>query len=175
MPAPVPLPLLFLDVDGPLIPFGPPPPGGHPTYAPDPDPSGHPLLARVNPALGAALAALPCELVWATTWMDDANALVAPRLGLPALPVLDRQEEDAATREHEALHWKTRALVAQAAGRPFVWIDDEIGRADRDWVAAHHPGRALLRRTDPWRGIAAGDLDVVGEWLRGLRRVGEGL
>ncbi|MEV5607821.1 HAD domain-containing protein [Streptomyces sp. NPDC052225] len=161
-------PLLFLDVDGPLIPFGPPPPGGHPTYEPDPDPSGHPLLSRANPALGPALAALPCDLVWATTWMDDANALVGPRLGLPVLPVLDEPEEEDPEVVRGVLHWKVRPVVARAAGRPFVWIDDEIGHGDRNWVAAHHPGRALLHRVDPGRGLAGADLRLVGEWLRGV-------
>jgi hypothetical protein len=31
---------------------------------------------------------LECELVWATTWMADANDEICPRLGLPALPVV---------------------------------------------------------------------------------------
>jgi hypothetical protein len=74
-----PLPVLFLDVDGPLIPFGTAPPqypDGYPTYRTDPGLPGadsNPLLTRINPALGPRLTALPCELVWATTWMDDAN------------------------------------------------------------------------------------------------------
>jgi hypothetical protein len=33
----------------------------------------------------------------------------------------------------DGVHWKTRALVARAAGRPFVWVDDEIRDADRGW------------------------------------------
>ncbi|XVQ07440.1 hypothetical protein ACQP1W_33230 [Spirillospora sp. CA-255316] len=67
-------PLLFLDVDGPLIPFGTPPPrypDGHPTFDTDdrPVPAGaNPLLSRIDPAHGPRLAALGCELVWATTW-----------------------------------------------------------------------------------------------------------
>jgi hypothetical protein len=28
--------------------------------------------------------------------------------------------------ERDGVHWKTRALVAWAAGRSFVWVDDEI-------------------------------------------------
>jgi len=36
---------------------------------------------------GPALAALPCTLVWATTWQQDANTEIAPRIGLPHLPV----------------------------------------------------------------------------------------
>ncbi len=34
------------------------------------------------------------------------------------------------------MHWKTRRLVQWAAGRRFVWADDEITDTDRMWVAA---------------------------------------
>ncbi|MGW6708594.1 hypothetical protein ACWGDE_27395 [Streptomyces sp. NPDC054956] len=179
------LPLLFLDVDGPLIPFGGAQP--YPTCAVAPEPPGapaNPLLTRIDPALGIRLAALPCEVVWATTWMADANEYVGPRIGLPHLPVVvwpepsDNEGEGEGEGEvkggHEVederagLHWKTRALVAWAAGRPFVWVDDEVTDADRAWVAAHHPGPALLQRVDPRLGLAEGDFAAIGRWLRQL-------
>ena len=47
-----------------------------------------PLLVRVDPALGSRLLALGCHLIWATTWMEEANECIAPLLGLPALPLL---------------------------------------------------------------------------------------
>ncbi len=115
-------PLLFLDVDGPLIPFGARS-GQYPTYPSDLDPhatGSNPLLARVDPAHGPRLAALPCGLVWATTWAAEANECLSPRLGLPQLPVVDWpepadfEEQD----ERNGLHWKTRALVDWAAGLP---------------------------------------------------------
>ncbi|WP_377266895.1 HAD domain-containing protein [Peterkaempfera sp. SMS 1(5)a] len=167
-------PLLFLDVDGPLIPFGATSrqlPGGYPTYPAQPGWCGvdaNPLLDRLDPALGPRLIAQGCELVWATTWMDEANECVGPRIGLPQLPVaLSPEPPDEV--EHHGLHWKTRSLLDWAAGRPFVWLDDEITDADRAWVATHHPEPALLHRVDAATGLTAADFAAVEAWLRTAR------
>jgi HAD domain in Swiss Army Knife RNA repair proteins len=162
--------LLFLDVDGPLIPFGGPPrqgaalrrTGANPSKTPDV--STNPLLARLDPEHGSQLMALGCDLVWASSWVAEANEEISPRIGLPRLPVVD-WPRDCEDQPADGVHWKTPALVAWAAGRPFVWVDDEIGEADRSWVARHHPGRALLHRVDPRAGLADGDFAVIGRWL----------
>ncbi|MEV8612845.1 hypothetical protein AB0383_33780 [Amycolatopsis sp. NPDC051373] len=154
-------PLLFLDVDGPLIPFGA---ADYPLFPPLPGPADHPLLARLDPAHGARLAALPCELVWATTWFTDANDVIAPRLGLPPLPVVN----DPAGSEIDSLHWKTRPLLTFAAGRPFAWADDEISPTDRTWVSTHHPGTALLHRVDPHTGLTDADFTTLTAWFAAL-------
>jgi hypothetical protein len=70
-------PLLFLDVDGTLLPFGQDPQRQPGDAAPD----SH--LALLSPRTGLRLAAMPCELVWASAWEDDTNAEIAPRIGLP--------------------------------------------------------------------------------------------
>ncbi|MFJ8538700.1 HAD domain-containing protein [Streptomyces sp. NPDC093591] len=163
--------LLFIDIDGTLLPFGAerPYPVHEPRFPLPQSAADHPLLARVDPALGvrlARLAALGCELVWATTWMDDANTTLAPWLGLAPLPVLDWPDEgEEPWLGPHGLHWKTRPLVAWAGGRPFAWVDDEISDADRAWVAAHHPAPALLHRVDHRYGLTARDFTVLEEWI----------
>jgi hypothetical protein len=160
-------PLLFLDVDGPLIPFGLPP-EELPVYPGPRDDDSHPGLARINPEHGRRLAALSCELVWATAWEHEANEWVAPRIGLPQLAVVTWPSLSAADEDRDeriGLHWKTRTLIEWAAGRPFAWVDDEVTAVDRAWVRAHHPGPALLHRVDPRRGLAEDDFKVLGEWL----------
>ncbi|MEV0299375.1 HAD domain-containing protein [Nocardia sp. NPDC050710] len=156
-------PLLFLDVDGPLLPFG-----EHPRREPR-NVGSDSRFSQLSPDVGQRLAALPCELVWATTWEDEANAEIAPRIGLPQLPVVN-WPEPSAEHEHEdrwfGLCWKTRTLVGWAAGRPFAWVDDEITSADRSWVATHHPGRALLRRVESSRGLSDEDITALDQWLR---------
>jgi hypothetical protein len=159
-------PLLFLDVDGPLLPFGRNAQHG----VEEPAAAGH--LARLRLDAGPRLAGLPCTLVWATTWLEDANTEIAPRLGLPDLPVVPWPEPDGATEREDqwlGLCWKTRTVVAWAADRPFAWVDDEITDADRDWVTAHHRGHALLRRVDASIGLTDQDLTTLDAWLRGLR------
>lgn len=112
-------PLLFLDVDGTLLPCRgarlPSTPQGWEEW----QDVSNPQLAKIDLGHGPRLLALPCVLMWATAWMESANEVIAPLLGLPEFPVADLPE---APEEYEVgvLNWKTQALVQAAAGRPFI-------------------------------------------------------
>jgi len=108
---------VFLDVDGLLIPLRTRPvasgrrSGG--VRADLEGASGNPVLDRLDPQDGRRLLALDCPLVWATSWMGEANEVIAPRLGLPDLPVVEWPDTD--DQPAPGLHWKTMFLTA---GRP---------------------------------------------------------
>ncbi|MFI0717332.1 hypothetical protein ACH4SK_43660 [Streptomyces inhibens] len=74
----------------------------------------------------------------------------------------------AAARARGGVFCKTPEIVAWAKGRAFVWVDDEVTDADRDWADAHHGGPALLHRVDPQSGLAIDDFAVLAEWATGL-------
>lgn len=103
--------------------------------------------------------------------MSDANACIAPLLGLPELPVVDWPEssdQDKLDAWH-GLHWKTRRLVDWANGRSFIWMDDEHTGDDQTWVRTHHQGQALLHRVDPRRGLTDADFNTLHGWFDDLK------
>ncbi|MFC9243776.1 hypothetical protein ACFT7S_06905 [Streptomyces sp. NPDC057136] len=179
-------PILLVDVDGPLNPYAAKPsrrPEGYETHrlvTPRweagerrrltewglPNKAVKPLRVWLNPHHGPALGALPFDLVWATTWEEEANTYVAPALGLPNLPFISW-----ASTRHEpegGVFWKTPEIVAWAKGRAFAWVDDEITESDHAWVRAHHDGPALLHRIDPRRGLVVDDFAALKGWAAGL-------
>jgi hypothetical protein len=179
-------PTLLVDVDGPLNPYAAKPhrrPEGYETHRLLPsrwvaaerrrleawgprNKTIRPLRVWLNPDHGPALAVLAFDLVWATTWEQEANDYVAPRIGLPSLPFitwLDPRPDPGG-----GVFWKTPQVVAWAEGRSFAWVDDEITDADSAWVRDHHDGPALLHRIDPRIGLTADDFALLAAWAESV-------
>ncbi|MFF5446718.1 hypothetical protein [Streptomyces sp. NPDC012888] len=166
-------PLLLIDVDGPLNPYAAQPqrrPAGYTTHRMRPTgwTEGKPLRVWLNPGHGAELTELSrwYELVWATTWKDEANDWIGPHLGLPRLPYVDWPQMHG--RAPRGTFWKTQYVLDHAAGRPFAWIDDDITAADREYVETYHPGHALLRSVDARTGLTGADFDALADWAAAL-------
>lgn len=171
-------PLLLIDVDGPLNPFAAKAtrrPDGYTTHRMSPTSwvSRHanprdakPLRVWLNHQHGAMLQALPYELVWCTTWQAEANEWIGPHLGLPELPHVPFEELWA--RRPDGTYFKTWDVVRWAQGRPFAWVDDEIGAADQEFVADIHDGPALLHHINPAKGLLPADFQALTEWAANL-------
>jgi hypothetical protein len=119
-------PLLLLDVDGVLLPFG----GEFRTSAwhtryEDHDTNRIPeaILHRVNQLLERF------DVHWCTGWENDANRILAPKNGLPQLPVVPLRNLNAYDP-----HWKLSAIIAHVDDRPFAFVDDDIGKEAIEWA-----------------------------------------
>ena len=180
--------LLLLDVDGPLNPYTAKPhrrPDGNRTFRHTRRGGWHTgrdarryagLRVWLNPTHGAQLRALAedtsLELVWATTWMHLANTLVAPAIGLPALPVIEFPDFEPEAGWRRDGSWKWRAVASFADGRPLAWLDDEHGGGfteARAWFDRQRAGvPTSLCHVDPRRGLRPEHLEEVRDWAATL-------
>lgn len=159
-------PLLLLDVDGPLNPHNgtnrPRQRAGYRQYRMRPDSwEGYrPLSVWLNAAHGPKLLDLAdragLELVWATTWNEEANQWIAHRVGLPRLPVIEVNSA--------AVGWKYSAVDAYAADRPLAWLDDfdSPTALHADFMAARAGLPTLLHRVSSVVGLTDEDIDGRG-------------
>lgn len=180
-------PVLLIDVDGPLNPYAAKPhrrPEGYETHrlmtprwqesererlvtSGQPNKRVRALRVWLNPAHGEALAGLGFDLVWATTWEEEANEFIAPLVGLPPLSFITWPVPR--LQPGGGLFWKTPAVVSwMQPGRPFAWIDDEFGSADEAFVAEHHEAPSLLHWVDPVYGLTDADFDVLRRWAESV-------
>ncbi|GGK89741.1 hypothetical protein Sme01_50090 [Sphaerisporangium melleum] len=136
--------------------------------------SGQAYTVLLNALHGAKLTELArdtgAELAWATTWEHHANEHIAPRLGLPDLPVIE-VNGDPGSRAGE--HFKTRHVAEYVTGRPFVWFDDSLGPCDWQYLKDHPAvGDFLLVEVDPRTGLTDAHLARARDWLSGRRDAG---
>jgi hypothetical protein len=159
-------PLLLIDVDGCL---NPEPrsngrrPEGYQTHRFNPTAADgvdwvtryrKPLRVWLNPEHGVQLLQLAelYELTWCTTWEHEANEWIAPHLGLPELPVVEFGKNPPHPPE-PGLHWKTATIIEYAAGRPFVWVDDEVSQRDMVYIDRHQKARFAIMRIQAQHGL----------------------
>lgn len=177
------MPLLLIDVDGPLNAFGGPYGG---VEAPDgyqlhrlhnlswTDEHGRAWMKGgqrlwLNPAHGPMLLTLAdrVELAWCTAWRENANRFIGPMIGLPELPVVPLPEGWVALTDHI---WKLPGVEEYAGDRPLAWLDDEFKYADFQWAekrtAAGSP--TLLVHINAAWGIEQKDVDAVAEWAASI-------
>jgi hypothetical protein len=159
LPRPRCKPLLLLDVDGVLHPY-PDTPDGYDEHAFFPEDDETVRLARVH---GDWLRDLcrSFDVTWASGWGEEANRLLAPFVGLTALPQVPLPP---IPFEPSA---KVPAIAAYAAGRPAAWVDDLLGPEAHAWAATRREP-TLLVEVDPAVGLTRGAVDELVAWANAL-------
>lgn len=164
-------PLILLDVDGPLNPYAAKTtPEGYTAHKMHPASwvATTPLTVRLNPLHGPALMSLGAEVIWATTWEHDANEWIGPHIGLPELEVIEWDTNRKWTNRN--LYWKTPEIIEWAKinypNNPFIWIDDECTRRDRNEIAFHTDGLGTTLQISPKFGLRDTDFAKLQKWMR---------
>jgi hypothetical protein len=123
------------------------------------------------------------ELVWATTWEDEANEHLLGYYGLPKLPVVPFTADDELrlplpdllpqpkfSDRNNVWIWKAPSVLRYAGERPFVWFDDDfLTRHDYAWAEKRNvviPTRLECIR--PQQGLARHHVDKALAWLQEL-------
>jgi HAD domain in Swiss Army Knife RNA repair proteins len=128
-------PLLLLDVDGVLSPFGGGPPPGFTRTEID----GYQVTWSQRHRKWLAELAPLFDMVWATTWEHKANKAISPLLGLPRLPVVEFD------RKRSGDTWKLKDIAAYVGDRPMAWVDDELYTDAFNWERQRWAPTLLIR------------------------------
>jgi hypothetical protein len=158
-----PRPLLLIDVDGVVCPYG--------DELADPAAAGIdrtsvgylPVWLSRGIAGRMKLLGKSFQLVWCTSWEDQAAESLAPHLQLPAMPVIHFDEPVS-----EDGHWKWPAIDAFVGGHPFAWIDDELGRADFA-RAERRPIPTRLVRIEGSHGLEDSHVEELQDFAEAVR------
>ncbi|MDO8105867.1 HAD domain-containing protein [Isoptericola sp. b441] len=170
-------PWWFLDVDGVLNAF-PPPPSGATTWSYRSlrvGAQGGVFTVTVADELLAALRDVhttgQAEVVWCTTWGSDARDSLAPLLDLPDWPVAPRPDDIRCAPLpgwSAAPWWKLEAVSRwlDREPRPYVFTDDDLVPEVVEELRARHPGLpACLLRPSTTPGLGPTELRTVHEFL----------
>ncbi|MBO3089486.1 HAD domain-containing protein [Cellulomonas dongxiuzhuiae] len=138
---------------------------------------GWPVTIRYRPAVVSRINALQrsgmVEVVWLTTWHQDAVDVLSPAIGLDPFSVADERSDGPSLAAHpeNALGltwWKeaaARVHLMQRRSSAFVWTDDELA-VGRTEVHSWAPGRKLLLAPEPHLGLTVADLSAIEAFVR---------
>ena len=114
------------------------------------------------------------EIQWLTTWLGDADRLLADPMGLPRGLKTHGRADAAPTGFLGGLvglsdWWKlavARAVAEAEPDRRIIWIDDDLAEQAADtgeWLAAHP--HVLVVAPDLYAGLTHEQLDEIEAWL----------
>lgn len=153
-------PLLLLDIDGVLCPFGRSTLDGL-----EPVP-GH-EFAVYDPAHSIYLKELSglYDLAWASLWENSANIYFSPAHGLPQLPYVKFLGNFDLFKFANGQTFKLSPVKRFIGDRPMAWVDDDLYYDAFDWARERDETvPTLLINTDPAEGLSLEIIQRLREW-----------
>lgn len=151
-------PLLLLNVDGVLAPFGSAAkPAGFTEHVLQTELLGDHRV-WLNLDHGAMLQPLQdhFEFIWCTGWEDEAPLALGPLFGLRSAPVIHLTY---GTTIELPLN-KLPNILDFTEGKAVAWIDDDLGHREREWADARAEATLLLT-PDPTIGLQPSHIDAL--------------
>lgn len=154
----MPRPVLLLDVDGVLNPYGTPEcPVGFTEH--DLFPGEEPVRLCLTHGEWITELRQVFDVAWATGWNHEANRLLAPLLGIMALPVVTMPPVPFESRD------KIPAIAQFVGQRPAVWIDDLHTPEAWTWSTTRQEPTLLIPVT-PATGLTRGAVNHALTWAK---------
>jgi hypothetical protein len=106
------------------------------------------------------------ELVWATSWCHDPQALdwFEKLMGLESLPVIDVPLHDPPAGNFSL---KLNPIIAYIGDRPAIWVEDCVGGRELRWAERRTKEgiRTAVVPLNEWTGLSREGMSAVLGWL----------
>ena len=150
-------PVLLVDVDGVLNPYGfDQPPSGFTPYRFFPEDDDPVLLAELHGVWLRELSHV-FDMVWASAWGEEANRFIAPLFRLPKWPTIPFPPIPFDPAQ------KVPAIDLFVGDRVCAWVEDKMTKEAFDW-AAKRAVPTLLVDVEPSIGLTREMTEQLLEW-----------
>lgn len=125
-----------------------------------------PFRLYLSKTMCAELAALPVEIIWLTTWCEEAPVLIAPAVGFPEYPVAGFGNDLSGRKVSK--QGCLEIWLEENGLRPFIWVDDDAipHYATADFTELGW--QFLFIKPNQYEGLTKAHIEEIQKFLKNL-------